>query len=90
MFTYSRCCYCLRFREAAAAEAEAAEQLLAAAVHSSKDAAKAAGVRAQQRLWGSALELRICLQKGVSGANVLPRPTAAAELKAADKQVAKG
>ncbi|KAF8069648.1 bfr2 [Scenedesmus sp. PABB004] len=75
-------------REAAAAQAEAQQQLVAAAGRGDRDAAKAAGVRAQQRLWGAALELRIRLQKAVAGANVLPRPAARAALVAGDEQVA--
>jgi hypothetical protein len=75
-------------REAAAAQAEAAQQLVAASARSSRDAEKAAGVRAQQRLWGAALELRIRLQKALAGGNCLPRPHARAALAAASPQVA--
>eukprot|EP00775_Hariotina_reticulata_P001616 gene1616-1956_t len=75
-------------REAAAVRAEAAQQLLEAAERGSKDASKAAGVRAQKRLWGSALEMRIRLQRLVTGANILPRPQQQAALAAADPQIA--
>lgn len=85
-----RCSTACTDREAAAAQAEAAAQLVATAAHSSKDAAKAAGVRAQQRLWGAALELRIRLQKAVSGSQVLPRSQAAAAFRASQQQVASG
>lgn len=68
--------------------AEGEQQLLAAAAEGDKQAAKAAGVRAQQRLWGNALELRIRLQKAVNGANRLPRPAAAAVLQSSNSQVA--
>jgi hypothetical protein len=75
-------------REAAAVRAEAAQQLLEAAERGSKDASKAAGVRAQKRLWGAALEMRIRLQRAVMGANVLPRPKQKAALTAADPTIA--
>jgi protein AATF/BFR2 len=78
-------------REAAAVRAEGEQQLMAAAAAGGdRQAAKAAGVRAQQRLWGNALELRIRLQKAVNGANRLPRPPAAAAFKSSSKQVAAG
>jgi protein AATF/BFR2 len=68
--------------------AEGEQQLMAAAAGGDRQAAKAAGVRAQQRLWGNALELRIRLQKAVNGANRLPRPPAAAAFQSANSQVA--
>jgi protein AATF/BFR2 len=68
--------------------AEGEQQLLAAAAGGDRQAAKAAGVRAQQRLWGNALELRIRLQQAVNGANRLPRPAAAAVLQSSNSQVA--
>jgi len=77
-------------REAAAVRAEGEQQLLAAAAGGDRQAAKAAGVRAQQRLWGSALEMRIRLQKAVNGANRLPRPAAAAAFNASSPAVAAG
>jgi hypothetical protein len=84
---------CLRHpsacREAAAAQAEAAQQLVAASARSGRDAEKAAGVRAQQRLWGAALELRIRLQKALAGGNSLPRPAARAALAGHNQQVAR-
>jgi protein AATF/BFR2 len=79
---------CVACREAAAVRAEGEQQLMAAAAGGDRQAAKAAGVRAQQRLWGSALEMRIRLQKAVSGANRLPRPAAAAAFKASNSAVA--
>ena len=79
---------CVSCREAAAVRAEGEQQLMAAAAGGDRQAAKAAGVRAQQRLWGSALEMRIRLQKAVSGANRLPRPAAAAAFKASNSAVA--
>jgi hypothetical protein len=75
-------------REAAAAQAEAAQQLVAASARSGRDAEKAAGVRAQQRLWGAALELRIRLQRALAGGNSLPRPAARAALAGQHQQVA--
>lgn len=77
-------------REAAAAQAEAAQQLVAAGARSGRDAEKAAGVRAQQRLWGAALELRIRLQRALAGGNSLPRPAARAALAGHSPQVARG
>lgn len=77
-------------REAAAVQAESVEAVLATGARRSRDAEKAAGVRAQQRLWGAALELRIRLQKALSGANVLPRPDAHRLLVANNQQVARG
>jgi protein AATF/BFR2 len=78
-------------REAAAVRVEGEQQLMAAAAAGGdRQAAKAAGVRAQQRLWGNALELRIRLQKAVNGANRLPRPAAAAAFKSSSNQVAAG
>jgi hypothetical protein len=62
---------------------------VAASARSSRDAEKAAGVRAQQRLWGAALELRIRLQKALAGGNCLPRPAARAALAVHSQQVAR-
>jgi hypothetical protein len=46
-------------------------------------------VRAQQRLWGAALELRIRLQRALAGGNSLPRPAARAALAGQHQQVAR-
>ena len=60
--------------EYAAAEAADASMAAALAARAAAEAAKGEAVRAQQGVWGRALEARICLQRAVGASNRLPRP----------------
>lgn len=70
-------------------QAEEDEAMAAVLEHQAKERRKGAAVRSQRKLYDQSLEVRILLQRAVTGANRLPRPDARAAAASSDGRIHK-